>query len=245
MDAKELTRAVEEERGKRRAGPAIAIVAFGFVALFAVVAVFVRPGGESPPATTPTTAVTSTTASSPTTVAEDVVTDSEQSTIDAFVDAVNDGDWEAFEALHDPGFRVEGFPFEEDSSPVAPWLELHRNQHFQRSVMSLTCQKDGDWVSCDKTVDGPVATAIWYRPMSASVSLLIVDGVIVEASWRCGTCMLTESPQLQTAKLRAWIESVDPEAAALLPDLTTDPATDEIDGLWADWAEAWVEAGRP
>lgn len=248
MDAKELTRAGEKDPRNRRSGWYAAAAAFALVILVIGSVVVLNRGSdpEIPPATTPPTtqAVTPTTEPTPsTTEASATLSNEEIATIDALVAAANSGDWDAWLALHDPGFQVKGFPGPADTtSPLDAWLAKYQRGYSGGSEIALDCRpSDGGQVLCSESIDGPLATAIWFRPLANTIRYQIAGGVIVGATWQCNTCLFSDTYYAQVDALKAWVESVDPEAAALLGDNTTmgDAAA------WGEWAAAWLEAGRP
>ncbi|MGI9529347.1 MAG: nuclear transport factor 2 family protein, partial [Acidimicrobiia bacterium] len=214
MDAKELTKPVEQEP-KRRSGWLVAATAFGGVVLVVGLIAVINSGdaNESTATTTPASETLPTTTqavqATTTTVDASAVTAAELALVDAFVEAWNSGRRDALEAVVDDTATMSVLPW---SNPEGfQWMvDLMRSHRLMQSQMSIDgCRRSGDKVFCSIYLDGPVEQALTQATMRYQGLFLLAEDRILSLDAACVVC-----PDLVTFDdARRWVATLDEDLA--------------------------------
>lgn len=253
MDAKELTKPVEQEQ-KPRSGWLVAAVAFAAIVVVAgVAALLTRSEPVEPATTTPssTTASPSTTVApadaaevTSTTIAE--VAPSELQAITAYESAFNSNDEQAYRALLDSQVRLPADQQDNVSGRDVAWLVAFMD-HAAGQEMRVefdydSCRVAGDRVACDALHIGEVQRILAKVDELVRYFFVIEEGTITELELRCQIC----APNVDEAdSIRMWVTTQNPQEASQMFRLPGVNGTYESGQLWLKWAPLWVEAGRP
>ena len=259
MDAKELTKPVEQEP-KRRSGWLVAAAAFaGIILIAGLIAVLsnrdaVEPADNQVPTTQPeptTTLAPEATERAPsTTIAESTVTAEQLAMIDRYTNAINEADVEAIAALLGPDFGHTDNANPGWVSRTDLWAVQQAYWSAEGATVSYTeCEPKGAVVTCLETWSGPVQNVVLLRDWTYQMDFDIQDELIVSMHGYALIWPDQGAEQELRLKVADWVASSDPDVGERLMRCGAGNAgagfVMELADLCREYTVAWAEAGRP